>query len=214
MGTKSFMCRPLFCKEAIKSVKNVYVSFVSSSSYHNYCVGLNTIPSGRWHCRECTICISCKARDPEGSDGQKSEYKWVQEFKVSPHTGNKIYSHTICLQCSRATKRNQFCPQCSVVFGKEASTSKTPAAYASCMICQRQHHLDCVGEAVFICAACQKRTLGKTIGSGNSVFQQLAIGSGVNMSVGHHGTGSPAVHAGTGGTRSRRSVIPPIVSTY
>ena len=69
--------------------------------YHIYCVGLDKIPSGNWHCRECTFCASCKVRDPEGCEGEKSEHKWVHEYKTSQVTGNRIYSHTMCLSCSR-----------------------------------------------------------------------------------------------------------------
>ena len=111
-----------------------------------------------------------------------------------------------------------------MVFGKEPKG--VSVEYANCMVCSRQHHLDCVGQDTFICAACQKRTLAKTIGAGNSVFQQLAIGSGVNVREGVAGAGggvgaSPAMGAGAspslgqGSTRSsRRSAIPPIVHTY
>lgn len=34
--------------------------------FHIYCVGLDTVPHGRWHCVECAICKSCGARDPSG----------------------------------------------------------------------------------------------------------------------------------------------------
>ena len=43
-------------------------------------------------------------------------------------------------------------------------SSKT---YWSCWVCSRQHHSSCVGQERFICAACQKRTLDKSIGAGN-----------------------------------------------
>ena len=98
------------------------------------------------------------------------------------------------------------------------------------MVCQRQHHLGCVGQAVFICAACQKRTLEKCVagpGSGNTIFQQLAIGSGVVPSGSGGGSGSggtsvsgtPASGAGMGVGRTysstrRQSALPPIVQTY
>ena len=88
------------CKDHSDEDKMLFCD-LCDRGYHNYCVGLDTIPSGNWHCRECTFCISCKVRDPEGCEGQKSEHKWVQEYKTSQVTGNKIYSHTMCLSCSR-----------------------------------------------------------------------------------------------------------------
>ena len=88
------------CKDHSDEDKMLFCD-LCDRGYHNYCVGLDTIPSGNWHCRECTFCTSCKVRDPEGCEGQKSKHKWVQEYKVSQVTGNKIYSHTMCLPCSR-----------------------------------------------------------------------------------------------------------------
>ena len=91
----------------------------------------------------------------------------------------------------RACKRGQFCPECNVVFGKE---QKPDPELASCMVCQRQHHLGCVGQEIFICAGCQKKTLERCVGggSGTTIFQQLAIGSGV----------TPANNAASGGMSS------------
>ena len=88
------------CKDHSDEDKMLFCD-LCDRGYHIYCVGLDSIPSGNWHCRECTFCISCKVRDPEGCEGQKSEHKWVQEYKTSQVTGNRIYSHTMCLPCSR-----------------------------------------------------------------------------------------------------------------
>ena len=80
----------------MKSLTSLYFY----SRYHIYCVGLNAIPSGRWHCFKCVKCISCKVRDPEGVASQNSEHKWVDEFKTGVH-GNKIYAFTMCKPCHR-----------------------------------------------------------------------------------------------------------------
>ena len=66
--------------------------------YHTYCVGMDEIPSGTWHCPECTVCVSCKAKDPMGLAG--TLHKWVLEYKTN-HLGNKVYSHTMCATCHR-----------------------------------------------------------------------------------------------------------------
>jgi hypothetical protein len=47
---------------------------------------------------------------------------------------------------------------------------------SGCWVCGRQHHANCVANPDhFICAACQKRTLEKSVGSGN--FAALNVGS-------------------------------------
>lgn len=101
----------------------------------------------------------------------------------------------IPIPISRAHKRGQFCPECNVVFGRESELNfkkeykqyqgrppvrKAPQGdnednldpdieYAYCWVCSRQHHLSCVGQATFICSACQRKTLERTIsGPGRS----------------------------------------------
>ena len=166
-------------------------------------MGLNTIPSGRWQCRECTYCVSCGVRDPEGTEGQKSEHRWVTEFKQSAITGNKIYQHTICLPCHRACRRMQFCPACNVVFGKERNVDAVEYTY--CMVCSRQHHIGCVGQAIFICSNCQRKTQEKFVGGAGNA---MSLGS-INASLGGMGSmASPAATPTTGGLRSsRRSAL-------
>lgn len=44
--------------------------------YHTYCVGLRSIPAGRWHCPECARCGSCGTRDPSG------DKQWIHEVKI------------------------------------------------------------------------------------------------------------------------------------
>lgn len=124
---------------------------------------MNSIPSGRWQCVECTFCISCKAKNAMGTEGESS--KWVMEYKTAP-SGNKVFSHTMCPPCHKAWKKGQFCPECNVVFGCEEKPLQE-SDYSNCWVCSRQHHLGCVGQATFICAQCQRKTLEKTISPGN-----------------------------------------------
>eukprot|EP00095_Tigriopus_kingsejongensis_P008003 maker-scaffold269_size230758-snap-gene-1.32 protein:Tk08003 transcript:maker-scaffold269_size230758-snap-gene-1.32-mRNA-1 annotation:"supporter of activation of yellow protein" len=133
--------------------------------YHNYCVGLDTIPSGRWQCSKCTVCSSCNVRDSNGTNVLQSEHRWVYEFKTSALSGNKVYSHAMCKPCHRAWKRGQFCPECTVAFGREPDKAEEDVEYFYCWVCSRQHHSACVGQPTFICGACQKKTLEKSLGA-------------------------------------------------
>ncbi|TRY72036.1 hypothetical protein TCAL_01128 [Tigriopus californicus] len=135
--------------------------------YHTYCVGLDTIPSGRWQCGKCTVCSSCNVRDPPGTNVLQSEHRWVYEFKTSALTGSKVYSHAMCKPCHRSWKKGSFCPECTVVFGREPDKAQEEIEYYNCWVCTRPHHSYCVGQATFICGFCQKKTLEKSLGSGN-----------------------------------------------
>ncbi len=123
------------------------------------------------------------------------------------------------LRC-RAWKKNQFCPECSVCFGREhvrRAMDKNmdwkgvvgALQYAGCWVCGRQHHSHCVAHPdQFICAACQKRTLEKSIGSGNfaalSVASLAGSGPGDRASLAHLGPASTPVLSTPYSSRSRR----------
>merc|ERR1719361_1205436 len=77
-------------------------------------------------------------------------------------------------------------------------------SYWSCWVCSRQHHSYCVGQERFICAACQKRTLDKSIGAVQRFSQQLS-----NSSISGMGNGMRTRES------SRRIVeIPSVDSTF
>ena len=56
------------------------------------------------------------------------------------------------------------------VLGEKLRRSKydPDSYYSSCWVCSRQHHSACVGQATFICAACQRRTQERCVGAGNA----------------------------------------------
>jgi hypothetical protein len=120
----------------------------------------------------------------------------------------------------RVWKKGQFCPECSVCFGREhvrRSQDKSfswkgavgALKYTGCWVCGRQHHSHCVSNPdKFICAACQKRTLEKSIGSGNfaalSVASLAGTGPGDRASLAHLGPASTPVSSTPYSSRSRR----------
>ena len=156
------------------------------SSYHIYCVGLKEIPSGRWHCVECSLCSLCGATEPMGGEEITEELlakrkgkqiDWVFEYKPGA-TGGKVYSHTLCIPCHRLWKKGQFCPECNICFGREKSGGRgnevfskvAEVEYANCWVCQRTHHAICVGDPNrFICLACQQKTQAKCVGLAGNV---------------------------------------------
>ncbi|XP_076336666.1 PHD finger protein 10-like [Tachypleus tridentatus] len=72
--------------------------------YHTFCVGLKSLPSGRWVCRLCAKCSTCGVRTP-GPEGSKIQ--WQHEFvKVPGPNGEPIRSHQVfCLSCFRQRRR-------------------------------------------------------------------------------------------------------------
>jgi len=138
--------------------------------YHIYCVGLQGIPNGRWHCSKCSYCESCGSKSASGTDIKTKadgKFEWIYETKISMK-GDKIYSHTMCVPCHKQWKRGSFCPDCNGVFGR--SGAKEAKGSTNCWVCSRQHHTVCVGLDKagdrFICSACQRRTQEKTIAGG------------------------------------------------
>ena len=90
--------------------ENMLFCDLCDRGYHTYCVGLEEIPSGRWHCEECSLCSLCGVSDPLGGEELTGELvsslrgkkiDWVFEYKPSSTTGGKIYSHTMCIPCYR-----------------------------------------------------------------------------------------------------------------
>ena len=79
----------------------------------------------------------------------------------------------------RLWKKGQFCPECSICFGREIAGDRgkslfdkktSEVEYSFCWVCSRQHHAKCIGEAPrFICAACQRRTQEKCVGLAGNV---------------------------------------------
>ncbi|KAH9637422.1 hypothetical protein HF086_012035 [Spodoptera exigua] len=75
--------------------------------FHIYCVGLDTVPSGRWHCVECAICKSCGARSPGGAGGAAGAASTSEPAEWHHQTrrglgGHKVYSHSLCTPCARS----------------------------------------------------------------------------------------------------------------
>ncbi|CAB4068156.1 BAF45A [Lepeophtheirus salmonis] len=135
--------------------------------FHIYCVGLDDVPVGRWHCSDCSYCFSCGSREPawRWRKTDLSNPKWVVEYKPGP--GSRVFSHTLCSPCHKLTKKGQYCPECNKVFGREEYFSDIigedsfPQELVSCWVCSRQHHSNCVGQSLFICSGCQRRTKEK-----------------------------------------------------
>ncbi|XP_038212770.1 microtubule-associated protein futsch isoform X3 [Zerene cesonia] len=80
--------------------------------FHIYCVGLDRVPDGRWHCVECAVCKSCGARSPSGPGGPAGPGQgsvtargpgsphWHHQTRRGPG-GHKLYSHSLCEPCAR-----------------------------------------------------------------------------------------------------------------
>nr|XP_049700433.1 microtubule-associated protein futsch isoform X1 [Helicoverpa armigera]XP_049700434.1 microtubule-associated protein futsch isoform X1 [Helicoverpa armigera]XP_049700435.1 microtubule-associated protein futsch isoform X1 [Helicoverpa armigera] len=118
--------------------------------FHIYCVGLDTVPSGRWHCVECAVCKSCGARAPGGD--------WHHQTRRGPG-GHKLYSHSLCTPCARAYRIGRYCPLCERSFIGPKGTMQL----VICKLCDRQLHQECVRQTVsslnvldYTCAECRR----------------------------------------------------------
>lgn len=60
------------CHDPADEEKMLFCDFCDRG-YHTYCVGLRSIPEGRWHCPACARCGSCGTRDPCG------DKQWIHE---------------------------------------------------------------------------------------------------------------------------------------
>ncbi|XP_047508247.1 uncharacterized protein LOC125051751 isoform X2 [Pieris napi] len=91
--------------------------------HHLYCLGLQRVPDGRWHCAECAICKSCGGRSPGGPPAPGSDPSsgpqgsltepggphWHHQTRRGPG-GHKVYSHSLCTPCASKTKRGKANP--------------------------------------------------------------------------------------------------------
>ncbi|XP_033171100.1 supporter of activation of yellow protein [Drosophila mauritiana] len=90
--------------------------------YHIYCLGLKTVPDGRWSCERCCFCVRCGATKPEGlpqvaalsqasggpaANGDRSKaarnkrLKWVHEYRIDHVTKIREHAAMFCVPCAR-----------------------------------------------------------------------------------------------------------------
>jgi len=106
--------------------------------YHSYCVGLKSIPDGRWICEKCGKCASCLTRFP-GADGTPG--KWREEFKRSKNGGEAEFLQLHCHKCSKLFRSGNFCPVCLKVYRSD----EKDLPMVCCDSCDRWIHTDCDG---------------------------------------------------------------------
>ncbi|XP_060804003.1 uncharacterized protein LOC106140429 isoform X2 [Amyelois transitella] len=97
------------CRDSRHDTKMLFCD-LCDRGFHSYCVGLDKVPSGRWHCVECAVCRSCGAREPGGAPGAPGTpgaggaAEWHHQTKRGPG-GHKVYSHSLCTPCASKSKR-------------------------------------------------------------------------------------------------------------
>lgn len=70
--------------------------------YHSFCVGIKTVPAGRWICRLCGRCATCNVNTP-GPEGPRVQ--WHHEYGRGPMPLDHKRSVTIyCQSCYRHRK--------------------------------------------------------------------------------------------------------------
>ncbi|KAG1696491.1 PHD finger protein 10 [Nymphon striatum] len=66
--------------------------------YHTFCVGVRTIPSGRWICKSCGQCATCGAVTP-GPEGS-TRAQWQNEYAKNKN-GEMELVRTLCISCAK-----------------------------------------------------------------------------------------------------------------
>lgn len=70
--------------------------------YHSFCVGMKSVPAGRWICRLCGRCATCNTNTP-GPEGPRVQ--WHHEYGKGPSPVDHKRSVTIyCQSCYRQRK--------------------------------------------------------------------------------------------------------------
>ncbi|XP_020803477.1 supporter of activation of yellow protein isoform X1 [Drosophila serrata] len=106
------------CRSSQRPGKMLYCE-QCDRGYHIYCLGLKTVPDGRWSCERCCVCMRCGATRPEGlpqvaalamaaspnADRSKSprgkRLKWVHEYRIDHVTKLREHAAMFCVPCAR-----------------------------------------------------------------------------------------------------------------
>jgi len=70
--------------------------------YHTFCIGLDSIPSGKWVCKLCAQCAQCGSESPlNGSDGKLAQWQHETITIISPN-GDTLRRHQLlCQNCHK-----------------------------------------------------------------------------------------------------------------
>lgn len=108
---------------------------VCDRGYHTFCVGLKSLPQGRWVCQLCGICASCGTTQP----GPKAKDKWRHEYDT--RGDEPRFLQTLCVSCSKLFNEGDFCASCLVVYRSD----DTDLPMVCCDKCDRWIHTECDG---------------------------------------------------------------------
>ncbi|KAH8235634.1 hypothetical protein KR032_004523 [Drosophila birchii] len=127
------------CRSSQRPGKMLYCE-QCDRGYHIYCLGLKTVPDGRWSCERCCVCMRCGATRPEGlpqvaafamatsPNSERSKLprgkrlKWVHEYRTDHVTKLREHAAMFCVPCAR-TKPAKRQPLASAVPATISSVS-------------------------------------------------------------------------------------------
>ncbi|XP_030381027.1 supporter of activation of yellow protein [Scaptodrosophila lebanonensis] len=107
------------CKRKQETSKMLYCE-QCDRGYHIYCLGIKTVPDGRWSCERCCICMRCGANKPEGlpqtqmsssptsNSSEKvkpvkhKKVKWINEYRIDHITKLREHCAMLCVPCARS----------------------------------------------------------------------------------------------------------------
>ncbi|XP_054168308.1 PHD finger protein 10-like [Oppia nitens] len=73
--------------------------------YHTFCVGLKTIPHGRWVCLLCANCAQCGAKSPAPVSQKGAQWQHEVIKIVSPNGETMTRHQVLCHACYRSRKQ-------------------------------------------------------------------------------------------------------------
>eukprot|EP00050_Salpingoeca_kvevrii_P000441 m.148356 g.148356 ORF g.148356 m.148356 type:complete len:196 (+) comp10118_c0_seq6:1733-2320(+) len=109
--------------------------------YHTFCLGMNSLPKGRWVCKSCAKCASCGKTTP-GKDGARWRFEYDRRGgEDESEDWQPQFLCTLCTACSKLFRRGEFCPACLIVF----RNNEADLPMVCCDKCDRWLHTECDG---------------------------------------------------------------------
>lgn len=90
------------CRDANEEDKMLFCD-ICDRGYHTFCVGLKTLPQGKWVCRQCGSCSVCGAKQP-GPQADKTQWLYNNDTIKEENEVKNRQPKLICVSCFKKKK--------------------------------------------------------------------------------------------------------------